>query len=84
MTNVIHSDAVAEKAISVRLDGEAERALRFLMRGGTSQSVAIRAALLSASRAARLDQMTEDAKRIGADPDDRAMIAELDQFFGEL
>jgi hypothetical protein len=84
MTHVIHSDVVAEKAISVRLDGEAERALRFLTRGGTSQSAAIRAALLSASRASRLDQMTADAKRIGGDPDDRAMIAELDQFFGEL
>ena len=35
MTNVIRSADMAEKAISVRLDAEAQRALKFLMRDGT-------------------------------------------------
>jgi len=38
MTNVIQSEQVAEKAISVRLDADAQRSLELLMRDGTSQS----------------------------------------------
>jgi Arc/MetJ-type ribon-helix-helix transcriptional regulator len=84
MTNVIPSVAMAEQAISVRLDAEAERALRFLMRGGTSRSEAIRSALLTASRAARYDQMAADAKRLAGNSDDRALVADLQEFFDEL
>ena len=84
MTNVIRSDDVAEKAISVRLDAEAQRALDRLMEQGVSQSEAIRAALLTAARAERYAQMEADAKRIGDDPVDRAVIAEIQEFFGEL
>jgi Arc/MetJ-type ribon-helix-helix transcriptional regulator len=84
MTNVIQSAAMAEKAISVRLDVEAQRALQFLMRGGLSQSEAIRAALLTASRSSRHDQMALDAKRLAADPEDRALVAEIRDFFDEL
>jgi hypothetical protein len=84
MTNVIRSDDMAEKAISVRLDAEAQRALTFLMRDGASQSDAIRSSLMSAARATRHAQMEADAKRIANDPVDRAVIAELQEFFGEL
>ena len=75
---------MAEKAISVRLDSQAQRALEVLMRSGASQSDAIRSALMSAARNARHEQMEEDAKRIANDPDDRARIAEIQEFFGEL
>ena len=83
MTNVIQSEQVAEKAISVRLDADAQRSLELLMRDGTSQSEAIRSALISASSAARNARVEADAKRLGADPDDRALIAELNEFFDE-
>jgi Arc/MetJ-type ribon-helix-helix transcriptional regulator len=75
---------MAERAISVRLDAEAQRALHALMRDGASQSEAIRAALLSAAGKARFARMEADAKRIGGDPADRAVIAEIQEFFGEL
>jgi Arc/MetJ-type ribon-helix-helix transcriptional regulator len=84
MTNVIRSADMAEKAISVRLDTDAQRALEFLMRDGASQSDAIRSALISAARADRHAQVEADAKRIANDPVDRAVIAEIQEFFGEL
>jgi Arc/MetJ-type ribon-helix-helix transcriptional regulator len=74
---------MAEKAISVRLDAEAQRALQFLVRDGSSQSDAIRSALIAASRAARYDRMAADAKRLANDPQDRALIAEIRDFFDE-
>jgi Arc/MetJ-type ribon-helix-helix transcriptional regulator len=83
MTNVIRSASMADKAISVRLDAEAQRALASLMRGGVSQSEAIRAALLAASRGDRYDRMAADAKRLADDPQDQALIAEIRDFFDE-
>lgn len=83
MTNVIQSAGVAEKAISVRLDADAQRALQFLMHDGKSRSEAIRLALLSASGAARYDRMAADAKRLAADHADRALVAEIRDFFDE-
>jgi hypothetical protein len=75
---------MADKAISVRLDAEAQRALVYLLRDGGSQSEAIRSALIAASRAARYDRMAADAKRLADDPEDRALVAELQEFFGEV
>ena len=75
---------MGEKAISVRLDGEAQAALAQLMSRGVTQSEAIRQALIDASRAAWYAQAREDAKRIAADPADRAEMAEIQEFFGEL
>jgi Arc/MetJ-type ribon-helix-helix transcriptional regulator len=75
---------MAEKAISVRLDAEAQRALQILMRSGASQSEAIRGALLTASRQALYEQLEADAKRVGADPADRAEVAELLEFMDAL
>ena len=84
MTNVIRSTDMADKAISVRLDAAAQSSLEFLMRDGSSQSDAIRSALISAARTARYAQMEADAKRLADDPVDRALVAELQEFFGEL
>jgi Arc/MetJ-type ribon-helix-helix transcriptional regulator len=75
---------MAEKAISVRLDAEAQRALARLTTGGTSQSQAIRQALIDASRAVWMEQARADAERVGKDPVDRAVIAEISAFFDEL
>lgn len=84
MTNVIRSSDMAEKAISVRLDAQAQEALAWLMGRGYSQSEAIREALVRTARLAEREQVTADAKRIGNDPRDRAVIAEIAEFFGEL
>ena len=84
MTNVIRSDEMAEKAISVRLDAEAQRALDRLMGQGVSQSEAIRQALIDAARERRLAQVRADAERVGNDPSDRAVIAEIREFMDEL
>jgi Arc/MetJ-type ribon-helix-helix transcriptional regulator len=84
MTNVIRSEAMADKAISVRLDAEAQRALLQLMARGASQSQAIRQALLDAARAAWMEQARADAERIGNDPHDRALMAEIREYMDEL
>jgi Arc/MetJ-type ribon-helix-helix transcriptional regulator len=84
MTNVIHSDSMAEKAISVRLDAEAQRALAQLTDRGISQSQAVRQALLDAARAAWMEQARADAERIGNDPADRALMAEIREYMDEL
>jgi Arc/MetJ-type ribon-helix-helix transcriptional regulator len=83
MTNVIQSIEMTERAISVRLDPEAQRALQRLMRNGMSQSEAIRSALIAASRSARHEQMSADARRLADDPQDRALVAEIGEFFDE-
>lgn len=75
---------MAEKAISVRLDADAQRALEWLMRDGASQSEAMRSALISASRTARLELMEADAKRLANDPANLKLIAEIQDFYGEL
>lgn len=84
MTDVIRSAEVADRAISVRLDAEAQDALASLTRDGISQSQAIRAALIATSREARRTRLEEDAKRLGADPRDRELVREIQEFFGEL
>jgi Arc/MetJ-type ribon-helix-helix transcriptional regulator len=75
---------MAEKAISVRLDAEAQRALERLTARGVSQSQAIRQALIDADRDARREQVRADAERIGNDPDDRALMAEIREYMDEL
>ena len=84
MTNVIRFGAMAEKAISVRLDADAQRALERLMERGVSQSQAIRQALIDADRSVRREQVRADAERIGNDPADRALMAEIREYMDEL
>lgn len=65
------------QAISVRLDEEAERALRSLEAAGLSRSEAIRSALIDSAR--RLRQRSELAAEVAAleadDDDRREMLA---------
>lgn len=61
------------RAISVRLDDEAERALRALEASGLSQSEAIRRSLLaSAQRLRDSKQLAAEVAALEADEDDRA------------
>jgi Arc/MetJ-type ribon-helix-helix transcriptional regulator len=61
------------KAISVRLDDEAERALRLLESTGLSRSEAIRSSLLaSADRMRRRSQLAAEVAALEADDDDRS------------
>lgn len=68
-------------AISVRLDDEAEQALRTLEAAGLSRSEAIRNALVhSANRLRRSSELAAEAAALDADEDDReemAAVAEL-------
>ena len=70
------------KAISVRLDDDAERALRALEASGLSRSEAIRASLLaSAQRLRRGKDLAAEAAALEADEGDRAemlSVATLD------
>jgi Arc/MetJ-type ribon-helix-helix transcriptional regulator len=60
------------QAISVRLDDEAERALRALEAAGLSRSEAIRSALIeSARRLQRRSQLAAEAAALEADEVDR-------------
>ena len=69
------------KAISVRLDDDAERALRALEATGLSRSDAIRSALLeSARRLRRSKELAAEAAALEADEADREemlAVAEL-------
>ncbi len=84
MTNAIQSSFVPDKAISVRLDDESQRALRRLMERGLSQSEAIRRALIDTASSAWLEQARMDAERLANDPSDRAEIAAVRAFMDEL
>lgn len=69
------------KAISVRLDGDAHRALRALEAAGMTPSEAIRSSLVaSATRLRRRSALAAEAAALEADPDDRSemlAVAEL-------
>jgi len=84
MTNAIQSSLVPDKAISVRLDDESQRALRRLMERGLSQSEAIRRALIDTASSAWLEQARMDAERLANDPSDRAEVAAVRAFMDEL
>jgi hypothetical protein len=69
------------RAISVRLDDEADKALRALEASGMSQSEAIRSALLdSVRRLRRSKELAAEVAALEADPHDREemlAVAEL-------
>ena len=60
-----------EKAISIRLDEEAQEALRSLTRSGRSQSEAVREAIVELARRGRRGDLAAEAKRLSADREDR-------------
>jgi Arc/MetJ-type ribon-helix-helix transcriptional regulator len=66
---------VAERAISLRLDAEANRALELLMRDGKSRSEAIREAVVDTARRRLYEIAASDAARVGVDEDDRREVA---------
>lgn len=66
------------KAISVRLDDDAQRALRILESTGLSQSAAIRAALLaSAERVRKRSELAAEVAALEADETDRTEMASI-------
>jgi len=66
------------KAISVRLDDDAERALRVLEASGLTQSDAIRSSLLaSAERLRRGRALAAEAAALEADEIDRAEMSSV-------
>lgn len=72
-----HTRAVA-KAISVRLDDQAERALRMLEATGLSRSEAIRTSLLaSAERMRRRNEIAREVAALDADEEDRSEMLEV-------
>ena len=77
--------AMPERAISVRLDDEAQRALESLVASGMSQSRAIRYALIvAARRGGESMSLTAEALMLAGDEEDRRVKAELLEFMGEL
>lgn len=60
-----------EKAISVRLDDEAEEALRALTGSGRSQSEAVREAIVELAKRGRRGDLAAEAKRLSSDRGDR-------------
>ena len=68
---------MVERAISVRLDAEAEEALGALTATGASQSAAVRAALIEAAGRDRRTSVAEEAAALSSDPVDRGEMAEV-------
>jgi Arc/MetJ-type ribon-helix-helix transcriptional regulator len=61
-----------DKAISIRLDEEAQEALRSLTGSGRSQSEAVREAIVELARRSRRGDLAAEAKRLSTDREDRA------------
>jgi len=69
---------MAAKAISVRLDDDAQRALRVLEGTGLSRSEAIRSALLSsAERLKRRTALAAEVAALEADDEDRTEMLSI-------
>jgi Arc/MetJ-type ribon-helix-helix transcriptional regulator len=77
--------AVPERAISVRLDEQARRALDELMASGLPQSEAIRRALIyAAARLRPATSLSAEATMLAANEDDRHEVADVRTFMDEL
>jgi hypothetical protein len=73
------------KTISVRLDGEALRALRLLESSGMTRSAAIRTALIeSASAIRRSEALRAEVERLNANEADRRETEAVQAFMEEL
>jgi Arc/MetJ-type ribon-helix-helix transcriptional regulator len=74
---------MGERPISVRLDGAAQEALDLLVSEGSSQSEAIRTALVEAAARRRDRSLRAEALRLAGDPADRAekaaLLAEMEE-----
>jgi Arc/MetJ-type ribon-helix-helix transcriptional regulator len=75
---------MVERAISVRLDEEAQRALDKIIGSGMSQSKAIRYALIqTADRQRPRMSLSAEAMMLAANEEDRRIKVELLEFMGE-
>jgi Arc/MetJ-type ribon-helix-helix transcriptional regulator len=84
MTNRDTFAGMVERAISVRLDEEAQRALDKLIGSGMSQSQAIRYALIqTADRERPRMSLSAEAMMLAANEEDRRIKVELLEFMGE-
>ena len=73
------------EAISVRLDDEAEQALRTLEAAGMSRSEAIRTALVRAAHAMRRDhELSAEVVALEADDEDRSEMLAVAQLMESL
>lgn len=69
---------MASRVVRARLDDASEHALSTLMREGRNESEAVRAALVEAAgRRRRRSSLVEEARRLAADPVDRAAVADV-------
>ena len=85
MTNRDTFPGVAERAISLRLDEQARRALDELMASGLSQSEAIRRALVDSARRSRPRMsLAAEALMLAANEDDRREVDDIRSFMDEL
>ena len=73
-----------EKAISVRLDEEAQEALRSLTSSSRSQSEAVREAIVELARRGRRGDLAAEAKRLSADREDRTEKARVARLMESL
>jgi len=75
---------VPDRAISVRLDPDADAALDQLVASGLTQSQAMRLALVEAARRRAGDSsLAAEAARLAADESDRREIADVRAFMDE-
>ena len=73
------------KAVSVRLDDDALRALRLLESEGMSRSAAIRDAIIGAAEhRQRAATLRADVEAVAADPDDRREMTEIASLMEDL
>jgi metal-responsive CopG/Arc/MetJ family transcriptional regulator len=73
------------KAVSVRLDDDALRALARLEASGLSRSQAIRAALIeTAERRQRAEALRDEVAAVAADDDDRREMAHVASVMEDL
>lgn len=73
-----------ERAISVRLDDEAQRALDALTSSGRRQSDVIREALVELARKRDRATLAAEVERLRADPADRAEKARIAKLMDAL
>jgi Arc/MetJ-type ribon-helix-helix transcriptional regulator len=75
---------VSARAISIRLDAEAEEALQELTASGTSRSAAVRAAVIETAGRHRRRSVAEEAAALAVDATDRAEIADVRELMESL
>ena len=73
-----------EKAISIRLDDEAQEALRALTGSGRTQSEAVREAIVELARRGRRGDLVAEANLLSADRVDRAEQARVTRLMESL